>query len=236
MENYNESLLSVARRKQEKIVDELIEKSRPTSPYNLLLISSAVIVACGVLLDHLPIIIGGMLVTPLLTPILAIALGITCGEMELVKRSFKITLGSILIVTGIAVVFGFFFMGGIEGNVLLQNVKPDTLYFIVALVSGAAATFAWVHPNIGETLPGVAVAVSVVPPLSILGVGIGQRSVDLIRNSTVIFFLNLLGIIVGSLVVFSLMQFYKAKKEAHKRIVEEALNNKNGKDKNNKSN
>ncbi|MBW6431856.1 TIGR00341 family protein [Patescibacteria group bacterium] len=216
-----QSLLKVARSKQEKVVDGLVEKSRPTSPYNLLLIFSAIIVSCGILMDNSPIIIGGMLVTPMLTPILAMVLGISTGELPLVNRSIKITLRSVLTVVVTAFILGFLFPEGMDSNQFISTVKPNILYVIVALISGAAATFAWTNDDINEALPGVAVAISIVPPLAVFGIGLSKFSPEMIRPSFVIFTLNFLGIIMGSLLVFSLQQFYKAKREAHKQVEEE---------------
>lgn len=216
-----EALLKVSRHEQEKVVAGLVEKSRPTSPYNLLLIFSAIIVACGILMDNTPIIIGGMLVTPLLSPILAIVLGITTGEVGLVNRSAFITMRSILMVVIVSLVLGFLFPDGVADNSFVASIQPNILYVIVALISGAAATFAWTNEDIGDALPGVAVAISIVPPLSVLGIGIGHLSVEMIRTSFIIFILNFLGIMMGSLLVFSLQQFYKAKRAAHKVVEEE---------------
>lgn len=221
MANGNDSLLAVDSNKRASVVHSLIEKSRPTSPYNLLLLLSAIIVACGLILDSVPVLIGGMMVTPMLSPILAIALGMTCGETKLVTRSIIITLKSVLFVAGMGALFGFLFHDSIETNIYINSFGPDMVYFIVALVSGVAATFAWTEEDIAEALPGVAVAVSIVPPLSAFGVGIGILNAEIIRISVLTFTLNLLGIILGSLVVFSLMQFQKSKRAAHSDIVEE---------------
>lgn len=236
----DEALLKITKSKQQHVVEGLIEKSRPSSPYNLLLIFSSIIIACGILMDSMAIVIGGMLVTPLLSPILAIVLGISTGEVGLVNRSAWITLRSVLMVVVISMVFGFLFPAGLDNNQFIATVQPNILYVIVALISGAAATFAWSNNDINEALPGVAVAISVVPPLAVLGLGIGVFSAEMIRTSFVVFALNFLGIVMGSLVVFSLQQFYKSKREAHRRVVEEMKEaeiikqNKNGKEKHEK--
>lgn len=217
----DEALLKVSKTKQQHVVEGLIEKSRPSSPYNLLLIFSSVIVACGILMDSMVIVIGGMLVTPMLSPILAIVLGISTGEIGLVNRSAWIALRSMLVVVIISLVFGFLFPQGLEDNQFIQTIQPNILYVIVALISGAAATFAWTSEDINDALPGVAVAISIVLPLAVLGLGIGHFSVEIIRTSFVIFILNFLGIMMGSLLVFSLQQFYKSRREAHKQVEEE---------------
>lgn len=226
MPNGSEEILKVPKSKQERVVESLIAKSRPSSPYNLLLVFSALIVASGMIIDSVAVIIGGMLVTPLLSPILAIVLGISTGEVGLVNRSLWITLRSILVIVVISAITGFLFSESIDGKEFINSIEPSILYVLVAGVSGIAASFAWTNDEINAALPGVAVAISIVPPLSAFGIGISHLSLDIIRSSSVVFILNFLGIIAGSLLVFSLQQFYRAKKVAHKEVIEEK-NNKN---------
>ena len=221
MSDENQGLLEIKKAEQKKVVEELIEKSRATSPYNLLLILSAVITASGILVGSWAIVIGGMLVTPLLTPILAIALGITMGNLGFIWRSVKITLKSIATIIAISLIFGFLFPSTDPNNELIREIRFTPLYFIVALASGIAATFAWTRESISEALPGVAVAVSLVPPLSILGIAIGLGDIDLMRDPCSIFIFNFLGIVIGSLVVFSLMKFYRTREEAKQHIKQE---------------
>lgn len=220
----NDNDLRLTKKQQTKIVDELIGKSRPSSPYNMLLFSSAIIIASGLLMDNMAIVIGGMLVTPLLTPVLSLALGVSVGEMQLVARSFRITLTSLAIVVILGTVFGMLFQIDLVKNVVLNQVirsgsEIPILYMIVALTAGGIGTFAWVNEDIHESLPGIVIAVSLFPPLSALGIGLGLASFDLMRNAFLIFILNLGGIFFGSLVAFNFMNFYRAKSEAHKQIL-----------------
>ncbi len=189
----------------------------------MLLILSAIIVACGILIDSIPIVIGGMLVTPLLVPILTLALGITLGDLKFLGRCLKVTLISITIIVISAAIFGFLFAGEVADNVFLSSMKPYLLYFIVVLTMGVAATFAWSHPSIAEALPGVAVAVSVVPPLVALGIGLSILNVEIIRNAFLVFIFNVLGIIAGSQFVFSLTRAYRdrAQREVKRQLLDE---------------
>lgn len=224
------SLLKINKNLQTRIVGEIITKSRPSSPYNLLLISSAILTACGLLMDNIPIVIGGMLVAPLLSPILSLGLGASVGESPLIVRSLKIALRSLLIVVVIAIIFGFIFQADLGSNEILRTItnggaKIPILYIMVAIVAGAIGTFAWVDEDTASATPGVAVAVSLIPPLSAVGIGIGIFSAELFREALIIFFLNFLGIFFGSMTSFSLMNFYRCKEEARERVEKEAKEN-----------
>ena len=215
-------ILEVKKEEQKKIVKDLIENSKLSSTYNLLLIFSAVITVGGVLVNNTAVVIGGMLVTPLLVPILTISMGIAFGDTELTKRSLINSSKSILIVVAIAIVVAFFFTSSPTQNVLIKNsLDHHPLYLLIALFAGVAAAFAYINPKISEALPGVAVAVSIMPPLAVFGVGIGQGQLLLIKESLITLLLNFIGIILGSLVIFSLTKFYRVRQIAEKEIENE---------------
>ena len=79
----------MSRSAQYRTVEDLIERSRPDFTYYVLLFISTIIIAAGLLLNNSAIVIGGMLVTPLLTPILVIALGVSVGDTRLIGRVLK---------------------------------------------------------------------------------------------------------------------------------------------------
>jgi len=169
---YNGRLLELKNCDKYITVEELFIKSQPTSVYYTLLILSTLIIACGLLLNNPTIVIGGMLVTPLLTPILVIALGISTGEARAIKTSAILVLKSVATVIVVSFILAIVFRS--EGSIDLVSVddslRTAILYFVVAFLSGVAATFAWVRKEITEILPGIAVAVSLVPPMSMIGI------------------------------------------------------------------
>lgn len=80
-----DNILDVTKSEQYRTVEELFNNCQANSVYYTLLILASLIIACGLLLANPIIIIGGILVTPLLTPILVIALSISVGEMKAMK-------------------------------------------------------------------------------------------------------------------------------------------------------
>lgn len=212
-------ILKITRSDQYKTVTELLKKSESNSVYYTLLILSIIIVAVGLLLGNAPIVIGGMLVTPLLTPILVIALGIATGETSAIMYSGMLVLKSVLIVVAISFVLAVFFGQPIaQAYIFDDTMTTGVLYFIVAVVSGIAATFAWVRKEANDILPGVAIAVSLLPPLSLLGISLAVFDVGFMRFSFLVFLSNFIGIILGSMVVFSLLKFYKTDKKIEKEV------------------
>ena len=214
------NILAIRRSDQYKTVDELIEKSQPNSVYYTLLFISAFIITAGILVSNAAVVTGGMLLTPILTPVLLIALGITSGELGSVHGAFYLVFKSALVVVASGLILAFLFGSTNTLFVVDDSVRTAALYFIVAIASGVAGTFAWARKDVLEIMPGVAIAVSLVPPLSLIGIGLSTLDFGLARFNFLIFLFNLLGIIAGSLVVFSLLKFSSTKKEVHEKIEE----------------
>jgi uncharacterized hydrophobic protein (TIGR00271 family) len=210
IETNKENILEVSTSDKYKTVNELFERSKPNSVYYTLLILSIFIVSAGLLINVSPIVIGGMLVTPLLTPILAISLGIAVGEVKSIKTPALLVVKSMALTVVISSLLTVAF--GVEAveSILENTTRTAILYFIVAITSGAAATLAWVRKEVADILPGVSIAVSIVPPLSYLGIELAMLNFEVARFYALIFLFNLLGIILGSLIVFSLLKFHES--------------------------
>jgi len=209
---------NITKSDQYRAVNDLIIESNPGSNYYTLLILSSVIIASGLLLANSAILIGGMLVTPLLTPILLISLGITLGRPFLLKKTSMLILKSVGIILVVSFLFGLIFAVPEDkeffSSVIFNNtISSAFLYFIVAFSSGIAATFAWVRKKVTNMLPGISIAVSLVPPIALVGIWLAQVEVNNARFFLMVFLFNLIGIIMGSMIVFSMLKFYKTDDE-----------------------
>lgn len=214
----DENILEIKKTDQNTTVDELFKRSQPNPVYYTLLAISSVIIALGILLENSFIVIGGMLLTPVLSPILLVALGLAIGEPASIKNVGMLIAKSVVIIVLSALILTFIFGAPASTPFFENTTRTAILYFIVALASGVAATFAWVRKEMSDILPGIAIAVSLVPPLSLVGIGIASWAGEVIRFYFFVFLLNSIGVIVGSLVVFSLLKFHKSEK----RIQQEA--------------
>ncbi len=205
------AILKIKSKEKYKTIDELFTQSQPSSIYYTLLILSVFIVTCGLLLQNAPIVIGGMLVTPILTPILVVSMAISVAEIRALRAPLYLILKSTLAVIAFSTVITLIF--GVEQieQVFVNDLRTAILYFIVAAASGVAATFAWVRKEVSDILPGVSIAVSLVPPLSLIGINLGTLQFDTARFYLIIYMLNLFGIIAGSLIIFSLLRFEKSR-------------------------
>ena len=214
----NNNTLKISKTTQVRVVSELIESSRLDADFYLMLVLSAVVVTLGLIVGSTAVVIGGMLITPLLTPILTLALGLVIADRTVIWRSARIILQSLGIVLGVAVTLGFLFpLKNPNGEIDLRLIS-NIPYFLIAFAAGLAATFSWTHKKLSAMLPGVAIAVSLLPPLSVVGIGVANLSIAMVRGSLLLFLLNLFGVVLGSMLIFSLLNFNRAKKETEKKI------------------
>ena len=217
----NNNSLKISKTTQVRVANELIESSRLNADFYLMLVLSAIVVTLGLIVNSAAVVIGGMLITPLLTPILTLALGLVIADKTVIWRSVKIILQSLGIVLGVAIILGFLFPLKSPNKEIYGRLVANIPYLLIAFAAGLAATFAWSKKNMSAMLPGIAVTVSLLPPLSVLGLGIANLSVEMIHGSLLLFLLNLFGIILGSMLIFSLLNFNKAKKEAIQKVKKE---------------
>jgi len=84
-----------------------------------------------------------------------------------------------------------------------------------------AATFAWARRELVDILSGTAIAVSLMPPLSLVGVAIAALNVEVIRFYLLVFIFNVLGVVIGSLIVFSLLKFHQTEKKVEREVADQ---------------
>lgn len=207
---------------REKAIKNLIESSYPGSHFFIMISVSAVISSVGLILNSGPLIIGSMLVAPFLAPVLSISLGVELADFSLLRRSFMIVLKSVLVVIVASAVTGIFanVPAGYTQEIISRS-EPSLLYLVVAMAAGVAASFAIVKPGLIDFLVGVAISVSLIPPLAVTGLGLGVLDINLMIGSFELFLTNLLGVVFAGIIIFSLMGFYPYRAKAEIAIKEE---------------
>lgn len=191
------------------VVRTLMESSTPNFDFYYLAGLSVLMASLGLLLDSTSIVIGSMLIAPLLYPILGVALGLVMSNYEVLSRSMLTLVNSLGIGLGLSIVAALLFgeSSALTAEILMRT-EPSLVHFLVALVAGAAVSFALAHPEWSETLPGIAISVALIPPLAVVGIGIAYMNMTIISGSLVLLFMNLAGIMFAAMVSFSLMNLY----------------------------
>lgn len=196
--------------------------ARPSVGYYLLLILSASLATLGLISDSTAVIIGAMIIAPLMNPIMACSYAVARRNGELLQASlFSILTGIavvILVAGGITHLVGYRMLG----NEAIARSNPSLIDLAIAVASGTAGAFAWTRKRIANAIPGVAIAVALVPPLCVGGMGFAlgdsgfldpsNRDMDsdarfIERGALLLFLTNFAAIVLCSCLVF-LVQGY----------------------------
>ncbi len=210
--------------KQEKavLVDDLIKESNINFDFLFMLGVSSVIVTLGFVVGEIAIIIGGMIIAPFLFPLLALSLGFVTLSLKAVLRAFYGVIVSVLWVVVLSYLTTFFLEDvQFRGSGFLLSLKPHTLSFVVAFLSGLSAAYSSVVPHLSMVLPGVAVAVSLVPPLVAVGIFMHLADKSMFMNAFLVFLLNALGIVLSGILVYLFSGLNSLEKYQEKVIKEE---------------
>jgi uncharacterized hydrophobic protein (TIGR00271 family) len=187
------------------------EAARPSADYFVLIILAASIATLGLLADSTAVIIGAMLVAPLMSPIISTALGIVQGDTFFIKLSVEASLKGIALAIGVGALMTIIFPDPLTTNEIFARTHPNLLDLFVALASGAAAGYALARENVSAALPGVAIAVALVPPLCVVGYGIATTDFHISGGAFLLFITNVVAIILAAAVVFLLLGFRPTK-------------------------
>ena len=215
------NLFKISQADRNNFCEEIIDSSAPRSDFYLLVILSSLVVSLGMIRDNIILVIGGMMITPILSPLMAISLGIIILNLKVIIRSLRVFFTSFSLGLIVAAMVEFFSNVDLETISIIKILEPSWYTFTVALVAGIAASYTWAKPNLNSNLPAIAITVTLIPPLAAIGLAFGSGNWVIAFDSFLVLLINIAGIILASLVVFIFMQFYKSKKKILAEVKEE---------------
>ena len=188
----------------QQMQSELVEESILDINYVVLILGSCVIATLGLLSNSAAVIIGAMLIAPLMFPIRGLAFGALEGNVVL----FRLSLLSIVVGTLLAIALAWFLGYLIRfpefGSEVVARSKPTLLDLGIAVAAGGISGFAKVQPKVSGTLAGTAIAVALMPPICVIGLGLSQADWSLSLGATLLYLTNLLGITLSCMLTFLL--------------------------------
>ncbi len=175
--------------------------------YLVLMIISTLLATVGLFANSTAVIIGAMLVAPLMTPIIALAMGLLRGEDVLIKDSLlKIAVG-VLVALFASSVLAYILPYSEITSEMNSRINPTLLDLGIAILSGIAAAYSKSFKEIVSNLAGVAIAVALVPPLAVAGIGLGYEKFAMFEGAFLLFFTNLIGIVLSAVLTFEILGF-----------------------------
>ena len=148
------------------------DRRKNLTAFWVLLCLAAVIASAGVVADSTATVIGAMIVAPLMTPILGAALAMVLADRRQIVVNVLLILGGALAVILIGYLVGLMVQTPVtaaNNSQVASRVSPRLIDLLAALATGFVGAFALIRSDVSDTLPGVAIAISLVPPLSVVG-------------------------------------------------------------------
>lgn len=164
---------------------------------------SAAIAAFGMLNDSAAVVIGAMLVAPLMTPLIGYSAATVMGWPARQLQTVVIVAASSALAIGIAALIEIVQEGdeSVIPAEVLSRTEPNLLDLGIAIAAGAAGAYVTVRTKAGGALPGVAIAVALVPPLTAAGILYGRGETGLGNGALLLFFTNLAAIVLAAMIV-----------------------------------
>ena len=204
-----------------EIIKAMKAAAIPAYSYYFMLAAAASIATFGLLANSAPAIIGAMIIAPLMTPIMSLAFGLISLDLRMMAESLISVASGVILVVAISFASAELIGLRIAGSEVLSRTAPTLLDLGVALAAGAAAAFVHTRKSITNSIAGVAIAVALVPPLAVVGVGLAlgrsataevglsltelghySGGTDIAAGAFILFLTNLIGIVTIGGIVF----------------------------------
>lgn len=197
---------------------ENIRKNIPFRGPNVYILFSAVIIASvGLNVNSIPVIIGAMLISPLMGPIIGLGLGLGTNDRELVLFSIK----NLLVMVGISLLAAtmYFMLTPLEidnPTELLARTRPTIYDVFIALFGGLAGVLETARKEKGTVISGVAIATALMPPLCTVGYGIANLSWQYTVGALFLFSINCIFIAMAAYLMAKFLKFPVKTVEQHR--------------------
>ena len=175
----------------------------------LVLIFAIFIASLGLNTDSVAVIIGAMLISPLMGPIIGMGLAIGIQDYDLLKAGLK-NIGAAILGSLLASALYFLISPQYQdSSQLLARTSPSIYDVFVALFGGGAGILSIACKNKGQVMPGVAIATSLMPPLCTAGYGIATLQPNFFFGALYLFFTNMIFILFATWIGVKLMHYRK---------------------------
>ncbi len=185
----------------------LRDNAKATPSMKVLMVLSVMLAMAGLYANSAPVIIGAMILAPLMAPIVSLAMGLARSDPGLMRASAQTVAVGAGWGLGTAVLFAWATPLEIPTPEMQSRMSPHLLDLIVAVVSGIAGAYASAKEEIAKSLAGVAIAVALVPPLSVVGIGIGWGDWAMAGGALLLLITNLVGIALAGAATFLALGF-----------------------------
>lgn len=197
----NNKTKTIGRISREELYADMDGQANITSVYIVLIVLSSIVASIGILKDNVAIIIGAMVIAPLLGPNMALALGTTLGDADLIIRALKANLVGIVTTLALSIVIGIIFSVDPAIGELSSRTQVGLSDVAIALAAGVAGTLSFTR-GLPSALIGVMVAVALLPPTVTVGMLIGSNNMSLVPGAVQLVLVNIICVNLAGVTTF----------------------------------
>lgn len=201
-------LFRLTPKEREVVYQQILSNSEDTFPFYLLLTLGSIVITLGLIINSGAVVIGGMLISPLLWPILSFSLSVTRGRVINIQKSVLLIIKGSFLVLFMAVLVGFISPLSIYSAEIIARTEPTLIELIIGIAAGFIGAYSASSKKISSTIGGVAISVALVPPLCVAGLTLSSGNYEQSIGALLLFVANLLAIIVSSVIVYTLEGYY----------------------------
>lgn len=216
---YIRSILSLSEHLDVTAAGANIRKNIAFKGPNVYILACAIIIASvGLNVNSIPVIIGAMLISPLMSPIIGFGLGLGTNDDELMKSSLKNF--AVMVVISILASTVYFFITPLKLNEpteLLARTNPTIYDVLIALFGGFAGTLETTRKEKGTVMSGVAIATALMPPLCTAGYGISVLNIHYFTGALYLFTINSIFIALSVFISAKYLGFEPVRYEDHEK-------------------
>lgn len=195
-------------KEEPEFVIERISKDSVFKGTNLWVLVFAIFIASlGLNINSTAVIIGAMLISPLMGPIMGIGLGVAINDLPLAKEAVKNF--SLAVIVGLTTSFIYFAITPLNDaySELLARTSPTIYDVLIALFGGFAGIVANSSKQKGNVIPGVAIATALMPPLCTAGYGLATWQIGFFFGAIYLFTINTVFIALATLITIKFLKY-----------------------------
>ncbi|QSE98188.1 TIGR00341 family protein [Fulvivirga lutea] len=209
LKNYLKELFNLSEGKErDEITIQEIKKGVEFKGTNLWILIFAIFIASiGLNVNSAAVVIGAMLISPLMGPIMGVGMGAAINDFELIKKAFK-NLGVAVLISVLTSALYFFITPLHEAqSELLARTQPTLWDVLIALFGGLSGIVAGSRREKSNAIPGVAIATALMPPLCTAGYGLANGNWYYFAGAFYLFFINSVFISVSTFVIVRFLKY-----------------------------
>ena len=175
------------------VLDHVHDNGKLGPRYAFMTVMACGIAILGLLQNSAAVIIGAMLISPLMGPIVELGMGLATFDLRTIRGALKTLAVGIALALAIAMAIVWLSPLKEATGEILARTQPTFFDLLVAVFSGLAGAYATVTRK-GETIVGVAIATALMPPLAVVGYGLAVANWNVAGGAAFLFMTNLLAI------------------------------------------